>query len=137
MEQTFEQVLDMFSDEVKLVIKNYPLKKHKFAKKAARAALAAKVQGKFWEFHHKLFQNYKSINDGKIQDIARELNLDMVEFNKDMNSKAVQHIIDRDLQNGRRIGVRGTPTVYINGKRLNDRKISGFTKMIEAELSKK
>ena len=127
----------MFSDEVKLVVKNYPLKNHKFASKAAQAALAAKVQGKFWEFHHKLFQNYKSINDGKIQDIARELNLDMEKFNKDMNSKAVQYIINRDVQNGRRIGVRGTPTVYINGKRLNDRKLSGFTKMIEAELSKK
>ena len=127
----------MFSDEVKLVVKNYPLKNHKFARKAAQAALAAKVQGKFWEFHHQLFQNYKSINDGKIQDIARELNLDMEKFNKDMNSKAVQFIINRDLQNGRRIGVRGTPTVYINGKRLNNRQLSGFTKMIEAELSKK
>ncbi len=61
----------------------------------------------------------------------------MEKFNKDMNSKAVQYIINRDLQNGRRIGVRGTPTVYINGKRLNNRQLSGFTKMIEAELSKK
>ncbi len=127
----------MFSDEVKLVVKNYPLNNHKFARKAAQAALAAKVQGKFWEYHHKLFQNYNSINDGKIQDIAKELNLDMEKFNKDMNSKEVQYIINRDVQNGRRIGVRGTPTVYINGKRLNNRKIPGFTKMIEAELKKK
>ncbi len=127
----------MFSDEVKLVIKNYPLRNHKFAGKAAQAALAAKVQGRFWEFHHELFKNYKSINDAKIQDIARELNLDMEKFNQDMKSKAVQYIINRDVQNGRRIGVRGTPTVYINGKRLNDRKLSGFTKVIETELSKK
>ena len=137
MEQTLEQLLDMFSDEVKLVVKNFPLKSHKFARKAAQAALAAKVQGKFWEYHHELFKNYKSINDTKIQDIARELNLDMEKFNNDMNSKAVQQIINRDLQNGRSIGVRGTPTVYINGKRLNDRNLSGFSKMIEAELSKK
>ena len=127
----------MFSDVAKLVVKNFPLKKHKFARKAAQAALAAKVQGKFWEYHHKLYQNYKSINDAKIQDIAIELNLDMEKFNKDMNSKAIQYIINRDVQNGRKIGVRGTPTVYINGKRLNDRKLSGFAKMIEAELKKK
>jgi len=127
----------MFSNEVKLVVKNFPLNNHKFARKAAQAALAAKEQGKFWEFHHTLFQNYKSINDGKIQDIAKELNLDMEKFNKDMNSKAVQYIINRDVQDGRKIGVRGTPTVYINGKRLNDRKLSGFTEMIEAELKKK
>ena len=126
----------MFSDEVKLVVKNYPLNNHKFARKAAQAALSAKVQDKFWEFHHELFKNYKSINDAKIQDIARELNLDMEKFNKDMNSKAVQYIINRDIQNGRKIGVRGTPSVYINGKRLNDPKLSGFTKMIEAELKK-
>jgi len=127
----------MFSDVAKLLVKNFPLKKHKFARKAAQAALAAKVQGKFWEYHHKLYQNYKSINDAKIQDIAIELNLDMEKFNKDMNSKAIQYIINRDVQNGRKIGVRGTPTVYINGKRLNDRKLSGFAKMIEAELKKK
>ena len=127
----------MFPDEVKLVIKNFPLRNHKFARKAAQAALAAKAQGKFWEFHHKLFQNYKSINDAKIQDIAKTLNLDMETFNQDMNSKAVQQIINRDIQNGRRIGVRGTPTIFINGKRMKTRTISGFAKMIEAELSKK
>ena len=127
----------MFSDEAKLVVKNFPLKKHKFARKAAQAALAAKVQGKFWEYHHKLFQNYNSINDAKIQDIARALGLDMDKFNKDMNSRTVQSIINRDVQNGRKIGVRGIPAVYINGKRLNNRKLSGFVKMIEAELKKK
>jgi len=127
----------MFSDEARLVVKNFPLKKHKFARKAAQAALAAKVQGKFWEYHHKLFQNYNSINDAKIQDIARALGLDMDKFNKDMNSRTVQSIINRDVQNGRKIGVRGIPAVYINGKRLNNRKLSGFVKMIEAELKKK
>lgn len=127
----------MFSDEVKLVVKNYPLRNHKFARMAAQAALAAKVQGKFWEFHHELFENYKSINDAKIQDIARALNLDMEKFNKDMKSKAVQYIINRDIQNGRKIGVRGTPTVYINGKRLNNRKLPELANMIEAELNKK
>ena len=126
----------MFSDDVKLVIKNFPLRNHKFARKSAQAALAAKEQGKFWEFHHELFQNYKSINDGKIQDIAKALNLDMEKFNRDMNSQAVQQIINRDIQNGRKIGVRGTPTIFINGKRMKTRTMSGFTKMIEAELTK-
>ena len=127
----------MFSDEVKLVVKNFPLRNHKFARKAAQAALAAKEQDKFWEFHHELFKNYKSMNDAKIQGIAKALSLDMEKFNQDMNSKAVQQIINRDIQNGRRIGVRGTPTIFVNGKRVNDRSISGFTKVIEAELKRK
>ena len=130
-------MLDTFSGKVKLVVKNYPLSSHKFARKAAQAALAAKLQGKFWEFHQELFKNYKSLNDAKIQDIAKELNLNMEKFNQDMNSSAVQYIINRDIQNGRQIGVRGTPTLFINGKRLINRNFSGLTEMIESELKKK
>lgn len=132
-----QQVLEKFPDKVKLVVKNYPLRSHKFALNAARAALSAKIQGKFWEFHHELMKNYKSINDAKIQEIARQLQLDMERFNQDMKSRAVQSIIDRDVQNGNRIGVRGTPTVFINGKRLGVRNLSGFIEAIEAELKKK
>ena len=127
----------MYPDKIKLVIKNYPLPNHRFAAKAARAALAAKEQDKFWEFHHKLFENYKSLNDAKVQDIAGALNLNMEAFNKSMNSSAVQHIINRDVMEGRKIGVRGTPTIFINGKQLNKRGLSGFTEMIDAELKKK
>ncbi|MBL7178295.1 MAG: thioredoxin domain-containing protein [Desulfobacteraceae bacterium] len=68
----------------KLVFKNFPLSKHKFAMKAAAAALAANKQGKFWEFHDRLFKNYKNLNDTKIQEIAKELALDMERFNKDL-----------------------------------------------------
>ena len=70
-------MLERYPKEVKLVAKNFPLARHKFATKAAMAALAANAQGKFWEFHSKLFENYKVINDAKIQDIAGELGLDM------------------------------------------------------------
>lgn len=127
----------MFKDEVKLVIKHFPLNKHKYAFKAAQAALAANAQGKFWEFHHELFKNYNSIDDAKIQQIAGQLNLDMEKFSRDMNAKPIESIINRDLQNGRRIGVRGTPSVFVNGKRVNDRSLPGFIKVIEAELKKK
>jgi len=130
-------VLEKFPDQVKLVVKNFPLRSHKFAMNAARAALAAKMQGKFWEFHRELLKNYKSINDAKIQEIAQQLQLDMEKFNQDMNSRAVQSIIDRDVQNGNRIGVRGTPTLYLNGKRLMIRNLSEFIEAIEAELKKK
>ena len=126
----------MYPDEVKLVIKNFPLSSHQFARKAAKAALSAMEQGKFWEFHHKLFENHKSINDARIQDIARSLNLDMDAFNKGMNSSAVKFIINRDIMNAREIGVRGTPTIFINGKRLKNRNLSGLTEMIESELNK-
>jgi protein-disulfide isomerase len=76
-----QQVLDRYPRAVKFVLKNYPLASHKYARKAASAALAAHRQGKFWEFHGMLFKNYRVLNDEKIQEIARGLNLDMGKFN--------------------------------------------------------
>ena len=130
-------MLDKFPKNVKLVIKNFPLRNHKFAHKAATAALAANDQGKFWEFHSKLFKNFNAINDVKIQDIAKELGLNMEKFNKDMQSPVIENLIARDLENGRQIGVRGTPTIFINGKTLRNRSLPGIYRAIEAELKKK
>lgn len=136
LEPFFQQVLDKYPDNVKLVVKHFPLASHKFAYKAATAALAANLQGKFWEFHNKLFKHYKVINDAKIQDIAKALGLDMEKFNKDMQSPAIKKLIARDVSNGRQIGVRGTPTIFINGKTLRNRSMPGIYQEIEAELKK-
>ena len=137
LEPIFQQVLDKYPDNVKLVVKHFPLSNHKYAQKSATAALAANAQGKFWEFHSKLFKNYKVINDAKIQDIAKELGLDMEKFAKDMKSPDVKNLIARDANNGRQIGVRGTPTIFINGKLLINKSLAGIFQMIEAELKKK
>ena len=132
----FQQVLEQFPNDVKLVIKHFPLTSHKFAKQAAKAALAADRQGKFWEFHHLLFKNYKRIDDQKIQEIATALGLDLERFNADVQSPDIATLIQRDLANGRAIGVRGTPTIFINGKRLQTRSLQGFKDMIMSELNK-
>ncbi len=117
-------------------MKQFPLNRHKFARKAARASLAAYKQGKFWEFHDKLFENYNAINDDKIEQIAKDLHLDMNKFKKDMNSPDIKAIINRDIRNGREIGVSGTPTVFVNGKLINLRNPAEFIKTIKAELRK-
>jgi protein-disulfide isomerase len=132
-----QQVLDKYPRAVKFVLKNYPLASHKYARKAASAALAAHRQGKFWEFHGMLFKNYRVLNDEKIQEIARGLNLDMGKFNGDMGSPGIQMLIERDIRNGREAGIRGIPAFFINGKRLKKRTPDGFQEMIEAELKKK
>lgn len=137
LEPLLQQVLDRYPREVKLVFKNFPLARHRFARKAAGAALAADAQGKFWEFHNKLFESYRVINDAKIQDIARELVLDMERFTRDMMSPAIQGLIARDVNNGRKIGVRGIPKVFINGKSLKERSLEGFKQIIDAELRKR
>ena len=130
-------MLDKYPDNVKLVIKNFPIPNHKFAYKAATAALAANIQGKFWEFHSKLSKNYNTINDAKIQEIAKELGLNMEKFNKDMELPIIKSLIERDMNNGREAGVRGTPTIFINGKTLKNRSLPGIYQVIDAELKKK
>jgi predicted DsbA family dithiol-disulfide isomerase len=103
---------------------------------AAAAALAAHAQAKFWEFHNKLFESYRSLSDSKILEIAKELGLDMQRFNKDIRDPAVQRLIFRDVRDARQAGVRATPTVLINGKLLKNRSLPGFQQMIENELRK-
>ncbi len=127
---------DTYADQLKIVIKQFPLTSHKFARKAAQASLAAHKQGKFWEFHETLLKNHKQINDEKIEEIAQSLQLDMDKFKTDINLPDIHRIINRDIQNGREIGVTGTPTIFINGKQTRLRNPAEFIKKIEFEIKK-
>ena len=104
---------------------------------AAVAALAANQQGKFWEFHHELFQNYNKLNDEKFDEIAQSLALDMAQFKQDMENPALTALVQRDLKDGVVAGVRGTPTIFINGRLLQQRSLPGFKQIIDEELAKK
>lgn len=110
-----------------------PLGFHKFADPSARAALAAFKQGKFWEFHDELFDAEKLSNE-LINNIAVKLKLDIAQFNKDMNSPEIKQMISKDLLDARKAGVTGTPTIFVNGKKLKNRSPEGFQAMIDQEL---
>ncbi|MGD2125909.1 MAG: DsbA family protein [Desulfobacteraceae bacterium] len=136
MEPLIQQVLDKYPSEAKLVIKHFPLRSHRFARQAAAAALAANEQGKFWEFHEELLKNYRAINEDKIQEIAKELKLELQKFNEDRNSPVINELINRDLRDGRRLRIRGIPTVLINGKILMKHSRRDLEEAIAAALSK-
>jgi protein-disulfide isomerase len=129
-------VLEKYPQQVKLVFKNFPLASHNFAMKAALASLAANAQGKFWEFHDALFKNFGNLNDAKIQQIATDLGLNMEKFNKDVGNPAFEKLIARDVKDGEEAGIRGVPTVFINGKSPKNHSIPGIEEMIAAELKK-
>jgi protein-disulfide isomerase len=131
------QVLEKNKGKVKLVFKNYPLPSHQFARKAATAALAAGKQEKFWEMHDRLFQNYNRLNDQVVQEQAQQLGLDMEKFQKDMNDPQIVQVINQDYQDGMKAGVRGTPTIYVNGAILKNTNPEGFQAAIDKELEKK
>jgi len=120
---------------VKLVFKNLPLKIHDMAEPAALAALAANKQGKFWEYHDKLFAEEK-ITKSSINRIAKEINLDITQFKKDMSSEELRNHMNSDVVEATRLGVTGTPTIFINGKRLKQRSLQGFQSLIDRELRK-
>jgi protein-disulfide isomerase len=109
---------------VKLVFRIFPLPQHANAKPAARAAWAAKDQGKFWEMYDALYANQdkwaesSSANDYFIS-LAQSLGLDVNKFKADLSSNKFDQTINRDLQDGQALGVDATPTVYVNGNKLS------------------
>ncbi len=131
-----EQVLETYPKEVKLVFMNFPLRNHKFARQAAAASLAADRQGKFWEFHDRLFNHYNRLNDKKIREIAVDLGLNMDEFEKDTKDTKLLAKINQDVQIGIGVGVKGIPSIFINGRLLRNRNLKGFQAIIEKELKK-
>lgn len=131
-----EQVLEMYPKDVRVVALNFPLNNHKFARPAAAAALAAGKQGKFWELNGLLFDNFNKLNDQLIVKLARDLRLDMAQFERDRKSQEITNLINRDLKQAPRHGVRGTPAVFINGKRLRNRSLAEFSRVVDRELGR-
>jgi len=129
-----EQLLEKYPTDVRVVFKNFPIRSHKYAYKAAMAALAAGHQDKFWEFHDQLFKNYNRLNDQKIQEISIELGLDQTKFSEHQKSPVEAARIRKDYEEGIRLGVRGTPTIFINGKKLKNRSMQAMEANIQQEL---
>ncbi len=137
-EPLVEQVLQAYPKDVQLVFKQFPLTSiHPNALPAAKAAVAAGKQGKFWEMHEQLFKNQRELSPDNYKKWAEELKLDVPRFEKDMASPDVQAQIDKDGQDARAAEVTGTPTIFVNGKRLQQRSFDGFKAAIDAALQNK
>lgn len=112
-----------FKPRVRLIFRNFPLPVHKHAREAALAAEAAGLQGKFWEMHDVLYREQaawsKTDNPHELFDAyAGTIGLNVVEFNKDMESEKVKERVDSDHARGVSLGVTMTPTVFINNHEL-------------------
>jgi len=99
--------------------------------------MAANNQGKFWEYHDKLFANQPKIQRQYLLQYARELNLDMKRFEADLDGARGKSAIDADLAEAKTLGVSGTPAFFVNGHFLSGAKpYEEFAKVIDAELSR-
>ena len=99
--------------------------------------MAANRQGKFWEFHNKLFANQASLNDAKVQEIARELGLDLEKFNQDLSDPQIKALIEREIGHARQADIRAVPSLFINGKLLTMRGAQEMQQAVQNELRKK
>jgi protein-disulfide isomerase len=131
------QLIENNKETLKIVMKNFPLPMHNFARKAASIALAADTLGKFWEIQEKLYKNTKQMDISLIQEIASDLKVDPDEFQKKMDSKEVQSRISMDIMDGENADVRGTPTIFIDGKIVESRSIKGIQNIINTQLQGK
>ena len=114
-----DNLLAKHPQDVRLVFKQFPLDIHSDAALAAEAALAAHAQGKFWPMHDKLYANFRSISREKIFELAKEVGLDQTRFAADLNSGKYKSAVQKELSEGERAGVSGTPTLFVNGKHFN------------------
>jgi protein-disulfide isomerase len=134
-EPLVKEALGAYPSQARLVYKHFPLTAiHPQALPAALAAAAAQKQGKFWEMHEKLFANQRALAPEQIAQYAREIGLDMARFESDIQSDTVKAAVQEDVQLGQRAGVRGTPTIFVNGKILQNRSLDGFRQLIDPAL---
>ncbi len=130
------QALQAYPTQARVVYKHFPLVSiHPQAMPAALATVAAQRQGKFWEMHELLFANQRALGPEQVEEYARRIGLDVQRFKADIASDGVKAQVQEDIELARRSGVRGTPTVFVNGRLLQNRSLDGFKELIEPQLA--
>ncbi len=132
-----EQVLKTYGDKIKFVYRHYPLQNHPNARPAAEASACAEVQGKFWEYHDRLFANPTKLSDADLKAHAAALGLDAAKFKSCVDGHQQKPGIDADMAAAEAVGVTGTPAFFINGRSIEGAQpFESFKRVIDEELAK-
>jgi protein-disulfide isomerase len=118
MSPLLDELVSRFEGQVRIVYKFYPLGAHPHGLPAARAAIAAGEQGKFWQMHHLLFENQTRLELADLERYARQLDLDMPKFKADMVAKSTTERVENDKKQAEGLGLDGTPFLFINGREV-------------------
>ncbi len=114
-----DAVMQSHPGKVRLVYKSYTLPFHQRGEPAARAAFAAGIQGKFWEMEHLLFERQQHLEDADLERYATMLRLDIPKWKSDMDTAAIKTRVSNDHKLGEELNLKGTPTIYVNGRELD------------------
>jgi len=113
-------IKEKYGDRVRFVFRQFPLGMHPQARGAAEAALAAGSQGKFWEYHDVLFKNQQQLAPANLEEHAKKLGLNVAAFKKSMDEHKFGPAVEADMKLGQDVSVNGTPTMFVNGVRVNN-----------------
>lgn len=112
-----DKLPEQYPGHVRLVFKNYPLASHQNSEIAARAAVSAGKQGRFWDMHHALFVNQQTGLDREaIVRLAKDIGLDEKKFVAELDAESTADTVNRDRKQAEKLGLRGTPMIYVNGR---------------------
>ncbi len=143
-QSVLKETKEAFKDDLQFVYRQFPLPMHRNALAAAKASEAAGLQGKFWEMHDLLYAKQKDWGGKTAEDstlfekYATELGLDMEKFKQDVTSDGVRAAVDRGLDTGKALKVRGTPTFFLNGELIkNPASAEEFKNLIRSKLEGK
>jgi protein-disulfide isomerase len=131
-----EKLIAEYGDRVRFVVRDFPLTQHADARKAAEAAEAAREQGKYWDFTAILFRNQSQLKPEQLKQYAQVLGLDVAKFGAALDSGRLADKVLRDINDGERVGVNGTPTFFINGRRAPDYSYETLKAALDAALKK-
>jgi protein-disulfide isomerase len=133
-----EQVLKTYDGKVKFVYRHFPLPNHPNARPAAEAAACAEAQGKFWEYHDRLFANPAKLTDADLKAHAAAIGLDASKFNPCVDNRQQKAGVDADIAAADAVGVTGTPAFFVNGRSLEGAQpFDAFKRVIDEELARK
>jgi protein-disulfide isomerase len=134
---TVDELKAKYGDKISVVFRHFPLDFHNNARKAAEAAICAQEQGKFWEYHDKLFANQRALGLEDLGRYADELTLDRAKFQDCLSSGRHAGQVQADFEAGQKVGVTGTPGFFVNGRFLGGAlPVDAFSKIIDEEIER-
>lgn len=135
--QVMHAIHDKYGDKVRVVFRQYPLSFHEHAQLSAEAALAAHAQGKFWALHDKLFAHQDKLDRPALESYAREIGIDVADFAAALDQERYKSVVQAELDLGDQVNVDGTPTMFVNGRRVSDpTNVEHVSRAIDAALAK-
>jgi protein-disulfide isomerase len=135
-QQSMKALRDKYGDKIRFAVLNLPLEMHREARPAAVAALAARKQGRYWDFHDRFFSPGAVFDRGTYVQWAQELGLDVDQFKKDLNDPEVNKQIEADRLLSYKLGITATPTMFLNGRFIEGfANESSMSRAIDEELA--